>query len=170
MSSPSASKADIEAEIKLIDCKIKGRIFARDPHQHQQCNDFLQRNPITSLEIPNAIFYDWDKKIFLQAAHGSKVSTFTDLFNFSLAPSTLFASVNCTIEDRLKKTSSRIKCTYTSLKGASSKTPFTSFYFLKVKLFSSIRQLALCSCKVGVARFSFLYMIRDSSHQFCVSI
>jgi len=119
ISKSASADTDLGASIKRIDNNIKGRIIAREPRLHKHYQEFLQRNPVASLEIPNGIFQEWEKKISLQAASaGRKVSTYADLLNFSLAPSTLFALVNDTIVGRLSKVSARTRSTYTTLKGA----------------------------------------------------
>jgi len=109
----------LKKDIECIDNKIKGKIFARAPHNHRQYNVFLNKNPIASVEIPNSMYHDWDKKISLQAKlhPGQKLLSYTDLLNFSLARTGMFLSVKNSIENRLKKESNKIKSKYTTLKG-----------------------------------------------------
>ena len=114
-----------QADIKAVDNKIKGKIFARDPKTHRQYSQFVKKNPIALLEIPKGFILDWQAKIKMQAQAGYSVSTYTDLLNLGLAPSSLFASLNNSIESRLKKESSKIRGAYTSTFGAK-KTAFNS--------------------------------------------
>jgi len=101
----------LKKEIECIDNKIKGKIFARAPHNHRQYKVFLNKNPIASVEIPNSMYHDWDKKISVQAnLHpGQKLLSYTDLLNFSLARTGMFLSVKNSIENRLKKNPIRSK-------------------------------------------------------------
>ena len=99
----------LKKEIECIDNKIKGKIFARAPHNHRQYKVFLNKNPIASVEIPNSMYHDWDKKISLQAKlhPDRRLLSYTDLLNFSLARTGMFLSVKNSIE--LKQAKKRIQ-------------------------------------------------------------
>ena len=144
--SSASEQLELEVKLRLLDEQIKDKIVPDDPTVHRQFKSEKNKNPVASLEIPNSMYYKWDEKINIQRKLGRPVPNYADLLNFSLCQSSLFASVNRTIEGRLKKLASSVKYDYRDLFG-SKKSKFKRLS-RKLLLFKTEVEMEQCPIEI----------------------